>query len=113
MGAYLMDQFVGRERARSLMIMSKALVVVVSVLLPLLKNLHIRYMTLPLSFIHTELAFEKIEDTREFIMQHGAGIWQNPLSLDNAKILDCKAARDPLSRAFEEKYRKVTIKGAV
>ncbi|GJE91130.1 hypothetical protein PsYK624_072790 [Phanerochaete sordida] len=96
MGAYIMDHFIDRERARALIIMSKA------------------YMTLRLSFISTELAFDNATQAKEFLDQHRAGtLFKNPNSADEEKILDCKAAHATLVQIFEEKYRKVQIKGAV
>ena len=50
---------------------------------------------------------------RDFLMDNKAGIFQNPNAPDPDKVLDCKAAGAPLAQAFEEKYRKVQIKGAV
>ena len=73
-----------------------------------------RYMTLRLSFISTELAFDNATQAKEFLDQHRAGtFFKNPNSADDEKILDCKAAHPTLVQIFEEKYRKVQIKGAV
>jgi len=95
MGAYIMDHFVDRERVRALIVMTKA------------------YHTLPLSFIQSELGFESLGHTLEFLSGHEAGIYQNPNSPDEEKVLDCKPAGAPLVQILEDKYRKVQIKGAV
>ncbi|KAI0923988.1 hypothetical protein AcW1_006782 [Taiwanofungus camphoratus] len=95
MGAYIMDHFIDRERIRALMVMTKA------------------YRMLSLSFIQNELAFDNLVATREFLTEHRAAFFQNQNSPDSEKILDCKTAGAPLTQVFEEKYRKVQIKGAV
>ncbi|KIJ62046.1 hypothetical protein HYDPIDRAFT_136967 [Hydnomerulius pinastri MD-312] len=95
MGAYIMDHFIDRERAKALVIMAKA------------------YRTLSLSFIQNELAFDTLTDAQTFLASHGAAVFTNPNSSDREKVLDCKAASPPLAQAYEEKYRKVAIKGAV
>lgn len=46
-------------------------------------------------------------------MQHRAALFVNPNSPDAEKVLDCKAASGELGQAFEEKYRKVEIKGRI
>ncbi|KAJ6581225.1 SAC3/GANP/Nin1/mts3/eIF-3 p25 family-domain-containing protein [Mycena capillaripes] len=95
MGAYIMDHFVARERAKALMVITKA------------------YKSIPLSFIHQELAFESLEQAREFLADHSAAFFTNPGSPDDQKTLDCKPAGTQLNQAFETKYRKVLIKGAI
>ncbi|KZT09923.1 uncharacterized protein LAESUDRAFT_734984 [Laetiporus sulphureus 93-53] len=95
MGAYIMDHFIDRERMRALMVMTKA------------------YLTLPLPFIQNELAFETLAQARDFLIEHGAGFFQNPNEPDTQKVLNCKPAQAPLAQVFEEKYRRVQIKGAV
>lgn len=72
-----------------------------------------RYKTIPLSFIHDELAFESPEAAREFIIAHSAAFFTNPNNPDLEKVLDCKPAGPPLAQAFENKYRKVMIRGAI
>lgn len=72
-----------------------------------------RYKTLPLSFIQNELAFETLAHARECLSENRGSFFQNPNAPDTDKILDCKPAHIPLVEAFEEKYRKVQIKGAV
>jgi len=67
----------------------------------------------PLSFIHNELAFDSATATREFLVAHSAGFFTNPTKPDAEKILDCKPAGANLVQVFEEKYRKVLIKGAI
>ncbi|KAG6334605.1 hypothetical protein ID866_4481 [Astraeus odoratus] len=95
MGAYIMDHFIDRERAKALVIMSKA------------------YRTLSLQFITNELAFDTLSQARDFLASHGVSVFTNPNSPDNEKTLDCKAAFPLFSQAYEDKYRRVQIKGAV
>jgi len=95
MGAYIMDHFIERERVKALMIMTRA------------------YLTLPLLFIHQELAFDSITQARDFLMSHSASFFTNPNGPDIEKVFDCKPAMFQLAQAYEEKYRKVEIKGAV
>ncbi|EMD38887.1 hypothetical protein CERSUDRAFT_112615 [Gelatoporia subvermispora B] len=95
MGAYIMDHFIDRERVRALIVMTKA------------------YRILSLSFVQNELAFDTLATASDFLAEHGAAFFQNPNSPDSEKTLDCKPAGAPLAQVFEEKYRKVQIKGAV
>lgn len=95
MGGYIMDHFIDRERAKALMIMSKA------------------YRTLSLQFIHDELEFDSLGLAREFLATHGVSAFTNPNSPDTDKTLDCKTAFQMISQAYEEKYRRVLIRGAV
>lgn len=95
MGGYIMDHFLDRERVKALLVMTKA------------------YRTLPLDFIRKELAFDDIGKAREFLTLHNAVFFQNPNSPDQDLIFDCKAAHASLAQSFEDKYRKVQIKGAV
>ncbi|THH19429.1 hypothetical protein EW146_g1717 [Bondarzewia mesenterica] len=95
MGAYIMDHFIDRERARALLVITRA------------------YQQIPIAFIHQELAFDTYAQTREFLMNHSAGFFVNPNSPDAQKVLDCRAAAGPLAQVFEEKYRKVQIKGRI
>ncbi|KAJ7880307.1 SAC3/GANP/Nin1/mts3/eIF-3 p25 family-domain-containing protein [Mycena olivaceomarginata] len=87
MGAYIMDHF--------LIVITKA------------------YKSIPLSFIHQELAFDSIEQAREFLADHSAAYFTNAGSADDQKTLDCKPAGTQLQQGFETKYRKVLIKGAI
>ncbi|GLB41704.1 putative SAC3/GANP family protein [Lyophyllum shimeji] len=95
MGAYIMDHFVDRERVKALMVITKA------------------YKTIPLKFIHDALAFDSLDAARVFLVKHSAAFFTNPRDPDSQKILDCKPAIAQLSQVFEEKYRKVGIKGAI
>jgi len=95
MRAYIMDHFVARERAKALMVITKA------------------YKTTPLTFIHHELAFDSLEQACDFLADHSAAHFANPGSPDGQKILDCKLAGAQLPQVFEERYRKVLIKGAI
>ncbi|KAH7911063.1 SAC3/GANP/Nin1/mts3/eIF-3 p25 family-domain-containing protein [Hygrophoropsis aurantiaca] len=95
MGAYIMDHFIDREKIKALMVMSKA------------------YKSLALSFIQNELAFDTLNETAEFLDNNQAACFTNPNVADKDKVLDCKAASIPLSEAYEKKYSKVGIKGAI
>jgi len=95
MGAYIMDHFIDRERVKALLVITKA------------------YRTIPLIFIEKELGFDSSIQAREFIQEHRAAFFQNPNSPDSESVLDCKPAAAPLAQVFDEKYKKVQIKGAV
>ncbi|KAF8557796.1 hypothetical protein OG21DRAFT_1482033 [Imleria badia] len=96
MGAYIMDHFIDRERAKALVIMTKA------------------YRTLTLAFIQNELGFETLTEALTYLHTHrAAGVFMDPDSSDREKVLDCKAALPLITQAYEEKYRKVAIRGAV
>jgi len=68
---------------------------------------------IPLSFIHNVLAFDSLDATRVFLVDHSAAFFTNAHEPDAKKVLECKSASPQLSQAFEEKYRKVLIKGAI
>ncbi|KIL65544.1 hypothetical protein M378DRAFT_197928 [Amanita muscaria Koide BX008] len=95
MGAYIMDHFIARERVKALMTITKA------------------YRTIPLAFLKSELAIETLDETRMFLVKHNAGFFTNPNKPDINKNVDCKPAHGHLKEVFEEKYRKVGIKGAI
>lgn len=95
MGAYIMDHFIDRERIKALMVISKA------------------YKTIPLKFINDVLAFDSLDAARVFLVDHSAAFFTNLRDPDSQKILDCKPAIPQLTQVFEEKYRKVLIKGAI
>ncbi|KAF8740007.1 hypothetical protein AX14_009128 [Amanita brunnescens Koide BX004] len=95
MGAYIMDHFINRERVKALLVITKA------------------YHIIPLSFIQAELAFESLDEARSFLVNHSAGLFQNPNDPDIKKNLDCKYVHGRLREVFEEKYRRVGIKGAI
>jgi len=76
-------------------------------------NFFCRYRTLPLIFIHNELAFETVEEAREFLSTNGCAYFENPNSSDQDKLFDCKPATTPLAQLLEAKLRKVQIKGAI
>jgi hypothetical protein len=59
------------------------------------------------------LAFESLDAARVFLVNHSAAFFTDPRAPDSEKILDCKPAMPQLSQAFEERYRKVLIKGAI
>ena len=75
--------------------------------------LHVSYMSLPLSFIANELAFDSVSQAKDFLMEHRSGFFKNPNNPDEEKILDCKPTIQALQQIFDEKYRKIQIKGAV
>ncbi|KAI0033678.1 SAC3/GANP/Nin1/mts3/eIF-3 p25 family-domain-containing protein [Vararia minispora EC-137] len=95
MGAYIMDHFVERERIRALLCISRS------------------YQKLPLTVIMQELAWDSTREVYEFLVKHGAACFANPNALDDDKELACKQAAPALQKAFEEKFRRVQIKGAV
>ncbi|TFK25588.1 hypothetical protein FA15DRAFT_590095 [Coprinopsis marcescibilis] len=95
MGAYIMDHFIDRERARALLVITKS------------------YMKIPLAFVQDELAFEELEEARTFLSTHGAAVFVDPKHPDSQKVLDCRQAHPKLQQVFDDKYRKVMIKGAI
>ncbi|KAF9522675.1 SAC3/GANP/Nin1/mts3/eIF-3 p25 family-domain-containing protein [Crepidotus variabilis] len=96
MGPYIMDHFIDRERVKGLMVMAKA------------------YRTAPLPFLQRTFGFDTLEDARTFLIDHKVGaFFTNPNSPDSEKILDCKAMSSELTKAFEERYRKIAIRGAI
>ncbi|KAF8517983.1 SAC3/GANP/Nin1/mts3/eIF-3 p25 family-domain-containing protein [Hysterangium stoloniferum] len=95
MGGYIMDHFVEEKRVQALMTMCKA------------------YMTLPLSFIEKQLSYDSLSAARASLAAHNAAIFKNPYDADSDKTFDCKAALPCLAASFEEKYRKVGIKGRI
>lgn len=115
MGAYIMDHFIDRERARALLVITKAYVLKLSSIENGIADYQpsYRYRTIPLSFIEKELGFDSTLQAREFLQEHRAATFTNPNSPDAQAILDCKPASAPLAQVFEEKYRKVQIRGAV
>lgn len=68
---------------------------------------------MPLTFIRDELTFENIAQVDTFLDDHNSAFYQNPDAADEQKVLDCKSAQAPLAQAYEEKYRKAIIKGAI
>jgi hypothetical protein len=115
MGPYIMDHFIDRERLRGLMVMARAFVFFECHSLPNLDPLSkSSYRTLTLPFLQKTLAIETLEDTRTFLAEHRVGsFFTNPSSPDSEKIIDCKSMSSELSVVYEEKYRKVAIKGAI
>jgi hypothetical protein len=95
MGAYIMDYFIDRERTRALMTMTKA------------------YRTITLCFIQNELGFESVPDTLKFLETHGSAFFINPNASDRDLTVECKSAAPQLAQVYEERYRKVGIKGAI
>ena len=72
-----------------------------------------RYRTMALTFVQNELAFDGLTETRQFLTDHSAAVFINPNDPDEKIMLESKPMVGPLNTAFEEKYRKVQIKGAV
>jgi hypothetical protein len=66
-----------------------------------------------LSFVQSELAFDDLVTAHAFLSNHSAAFFVNPNSRDVEKIIDCRPAAPQLAQAFDEKYRKVLIKGAI
>jgi SAC3 family protein LENG8/THP3 len=60
-----------------------------------------------------ELAWDSVAEVREFLGTHGAAVFVNPNAPSNTLELACKQAAPALSHAFEQKFRRVQIKGAV
>ncbi|KAF9564255.1 hypothetical protein CPC08DRAFT_660731 [Agrocybe pediades] len=95
MGAYIMDHFIDRERVKGLMVMSRA------------------YKKLSFTFLQTTFAFETTEEIKQFLADHQVNSYINPNVPDNEKMLDTKPMLPELTKIYEEKYRKVMIKGAI
>ncbi|KAI0825895.1 SAC3/GANP/Nin1/mts3/eIF-3 p25 family-domain-containing protein [Irpex lacteus] len=95
MGAYIMDHFINRERVRALLVITKA------------------YKTISLAFLEKELGFDSLIQAREFLQEHNAAFFQNPNNPDTELVLDCRPTQGTLMATYEEKYRKIQIKGAV
>ncbi|KAJ4465799.1 SAC3/GANP/Nin1/mts3/eIF-3 p25 family-domain-containing protein [Lentinula edodes] len=95
MGAYIMDHFIPRERVKALMVITKA------------------YRTISLSFIQNELGFDDLDSTIKFLEEHKGAHFTNPTSSNSQKIVECRSAVTYLGQVYEEKYRKVWIRGAV
>jgi hypothetical protein len=112
MGGYIIDHFSDRERIKALIVMTKVYVLVACAFYKLTHHVY-RYKTLSLSFIHKELAFDNLAEARDFLMNNQCAFFTNPNCPDEEKTLDCKPIIPELARIFEEKYRKITIKGAV
>ena len=70
-------------------------------------------MQLSLPFLTKELAFDSLEDTRKFLADHSADTFRDHRHPDSQKVFECKPAHPKLLQAYEEKYRKVQIKGAI
>ncbi|TFK74909.1 hypothetical protein BDN72DRAFT_832624 [Pluteus cervinus] len=95
MSAYIMDHFIDRERARALLIITKA------------------YKTIPLAYLNNKLGFDDLDAARQFLVDHSIAFFVDPQQPDNLKNIDCKPAMAKLTQVLEEKYRKVSIRGAI
>jgi len=117
MGPYIMDHFIDRERVKGLMVMTRASVPrCSSQWSPLLTAMPyvFSYKTLTLPFLQKTLAFDTLEDARTFLTDHNlASYFSNLNSPDSEKVIDCKLVSPELNRVYEEKYRKVAIRGAI
>lgn len=71
------------------------------------------YMKITLEFIQNELAFDTLEEARVFLNSHGADVFSNAMVPDSQKVLECRPAHPKLLQTYEEKYRKIIIKGAI
>lgn len=97
-----------------------------------------RYMTLPLTYLTSELAFENVQHTAKFLEDHEAASWHQPAAaaypdLKTAhalhsrnqrrqtaprpppleeRIWDCKAAHAACERGIQ-RYRTVDLKGQI
>ncbi|RIA93252.1 nuclear export factor [Glomus cerebriforme] len=90
MGAYLMDHFIERERIAALVVLCKAF-----------------RPNLDLEFVRSELAFNDLEECKEFLNTHNAAPFINP---DNT--LKTKDAYRYIE-ASGKKFEKVDIKGQI
>lgn len=91
MSAYIMDHFIPRERARALICITRA------------------YKTLPIEFLQSELCLETLEGTHQFLQEYGCATYTA-----DQKNIDCNAiSQANVQKTFEQKYRKVGIKGAI
>lgn len=90
MGAYLMDHFIERERIAALTVLCKAF-----------------RPNLDLEFIRSELAFNDLEECKEFLNTHNAAAFINPNNTLNTK----DAYRH--IEASGKKFEKVDIKGQI
>lgn len=70
-------------------------------------------MTVPLSFIEKQLSYDSLDAAFESLVAHNAAVFKSPSDLAAGKSLDCKVAFPLLAASFEEKYRKVGIKGRI
>lgn len=122
MGAYIIDHFLVRERVAALAAMTKAYVLSRLLYQPtLIVSVSASYMTLPLSFISGELAFDGPSEVEQFLQDHEAACYvtQRTASSGNgnvdeaSKILDCRAAHKPIVEAMETRYRRIGIKGSI
>jgi len=59
------------------------------------------------------LGFDDLPDAHSFLSDHSIAIFTNPNSPEAEKVLDCKIAHAKLSQSYEDKYRKVMIRGAI
>lgn len=66
-----------------------------------------------MSFIQNKLGFESVSETLKFLQTHGSACFVNPNTPDRDKTVECKSAAPQLAQVYEEKYRKVGIKGAI
>jgi hypothetical protein len=113
MGGYIMDHFIARERVKALMVISKACVIFLSQSRTRLTIPNYRYLTISLAHVHSEFAFQTMEETISFLTDHESAHFVDPSKPDSEKQLDCKAIFKHIPAQYEEKYRKVGIRGAI
>jgi hypothetical protein len=73
-----------------------------------------RYISLPLTFIASELAFEGAAEAHDFLLAHAAAVYQatdsvKPGTAEDTRNLDCKSVRAALAASLQN-YTKVDIK---
>ena len=114
MSGYIMDHFITRERAKTLIVFSKVYV------FPLAFSCYYwtyvrlcRYKTIPLSFLSSELAIDDTKETLDFLDAHIMTTFTNPNSADKDKIVDFKSVYTELIKVYDDKYKKVNIRGAI
>ena len=111
-----MDHFVDRERAKALVVITKAYDCLIltyngQLIIVMLHLLH-RYLQLDVKFIRDKFGFDGSQQTCDFLSKHQA-VFRNPNAPEDERILDCKSSHLSLSQAYESKYRKAVIVGAI
>jgi hypothetical protein len=54
-----------------------------------------------------------LPEALKFVETHGSAFFINPNAPNWDKTVECKSAAPQLAQVYEEKYRKVGIKGAI
>ncbi|KAI5478914.1 nuclear export factor [Pseudohyphozyma bogoriensis] len=76
MGAYVMDHFVPRERVSALLTMAKA------------------YITIPLTLVESQLAFDSVDEVESFLEENGVAVFK---PTKDGKSVDAKAVAPKLA----------------